>query len=48
VLPRDRVDVRLSMCDDDDRRRVEVTVSGASWAERRAALEAALARVGGG
>jgi tRNA threonylcarbamoyladenosine biosynthesis protein TsaE len=47
VLPRDRIDVRLTMHDeDDDRRVVEVETSGPGWAPRRAALERALAGLG--
>jgi len=52
VLPRDRIDVRLtlddSLADDaDDRRVLEVAASGPSWADRLPALTAALARFGG-
>jgi tRNA threonylcarbamoyladenosine biosynthesis protein TsaE len=46
VLPRDRIDVRLTMHDDDDRRVVEVEVSGPAWTTRRTALERALAGLG--
>ena len=48
VLPRDRVDVRISLDDDaDDRRILEVVASGPSWAGRGPALADALARFGG-
>jgi len=43
VLPRDRVDVRIAMTDDDETRTIECVVTGPSWAPRRAAFEAALA-----
>ncbi|HEV7523353.1 MAG TPA: tRNA (adenosine(37)-N6)-threonylcarbamoyltransferase complex ATPase subunit type 1 TsaE [Acidimicrobiia bacterium] len=51
VLPRERIDVRLAMLDDDsngddggdDRRLVEVVARGPAWATRGAALESALA-----
>jgi len=47
VLPRERVDVRLTLHDDDDDRRViEVVASGAEWSARRPALDAALAGLG--
>lgn len=47
VLPRDRVDVRLAMHDDDDDHRiVEVVVSGGSWKPRLEALDAAFAALG--
>ncbi len=47
VLPRDRVDVRLAMHDDDDDQRVvEVVPSGGSWQPRLEALDAAFAALG--
>ncbi len=46
VLPRDRIDVRLAMGDDDDRRAVEIVLNGPAWNERRAAVDAALAPFG--
>jgi tRNA threonylcarbamoyladenosine biosynthesis protein TsaE len=46
LLPRDRVDVRIAMVDDDDDRRIiEIATTGSSWAARRAALESALEAV---
>ena len=46
ALPRDRIDVRLAMTDDDDRRVVEVDAFGPSWAARAGELDAALAPLG--
>jgi tRNA threonylcarbamoyladenosine biosynthesis protein TsaE len=47
VLPRDRIDVRLTLHDDDDDRRVvEIVAGGPAWATRRPALEAALGALG--
>jgi len=46
VLPRDRVDVRIAMVDDDDRRVLEIVASGPAWSARRPALDAALAAFG--
>jgi len=46
ILPRDFIDVRLAMSDDDDRRDLEITANGPAWADRRGALEAALAPLG--
>ena len=40
LLPRDRVEVRLSMMDDSDTRAVEIAACGPGWAARRAALDA--------
>jgi tRNA threonylcarbamoyladenosine biosynthesis protein TsaE len=47
VLPRDRVDVRLALHDDDDDQRVvDVVASGPGWSTRRTGLDAALAGLG--
>ena len=46
VLPRDRVDVRIAMTDDDESRTIELVATGPSWAARRAAFEAAFAPLG--
>ena len=47
VLPRERVDVRLTLHDDDDDQRVvDVVASGPGWSTRRTALDAALASLG--
>ncbi len=47
VLPRERVDVRLTLHDDDDDQRVvDVVASGPEWSARRPALDAALAGLG--
>jgi tRNA threonylcarbamoyladenosine biosynthesis protein TsaE len=47
VLPRDRIDVRLTLHDDeDDHRVVEIVAGGPAWATRRGALDAALAGLG--
>jgi tRNA threonylcarbamoyladenosine biosynthesis protein TsaE len=44
ILPRDRIDVRIAMHDDDDTARVlDIVASGPAWSERRGALDAALA-----
>jgi len=42
LLPRDRVEVGLSMMDDSDTRAVEIAACGPGWAARRDALHAAL------
>ena len=42
VLPRERIDVRIALGDDEDERIVEIVAAGAAWAARRAALDAAL------
>jgi tRNA threonylcarbamoyladenosine biosynthesis protein TsaE len=42
ILPRDRVDVRIAMDDDDAHRVLEIVASGPAWAARRAALDTAL------
>ena len=46
ILPRDFVDVRIAM-GDDDRRDLEIAASGSAWVARRPGLEAALAALGG-
>jgi tRNA threonylcarbamoyladenosine biosynthesis protein TsaE len=47
ILPRDRIDVRIAMHDDDDTARVlDIVTSGPAWSERRGALDAALAGFG--
>jgi tRNA threonylcarbamoyladenosine biosynthesis protein TsaE len=46
VLPRDRIDVRLALHDDDDQRVIEVVADGPGWSTRRRALEDALAGLG--
>jgi tRNA threonylcarbamoyladenosine biosynthesis protein TsaE len=47
ILPRDRIDVRIAMHDDDDTARVlDIVASGPAWSERRGALDAALAAFG--
>jgi tRNA threonylcarbamoyladenosine biosynthesis protein TsaE len=47
ILPRDRIDVRIAMDDDNDAARVlDIVASGPAWTERRAALDAALAGFG--
>ena len=49
VLPLERIDVTLTLHDDDDDQRiVEVVAAGPAWAARRPALEAALAELGAG
>ena len=42
VLPRDRIDVRIELGDDEDDRIVEIVFAGATWAARRPALDAAV------
>jgi len=42
LLPIDRLDVRLEVGDDDERRVVEFVASGSSWVARADALAAAL------
>jgi tRNA threonylcarbamoyladenosine biosynthesis protein TsaE len=46
VLPHERIDVRIAMDEDDDRRVVEIAATGPAWSPRRAALDAALAPFG--
>jgi tRNA threonylcarbamoyladenosine biosynthesis protein TsaE len=46
ILPRDRIDVRIAMDDDDDRRVLDIVASGPAWTDRRAALDTALAGFG--
>ncbi len=55
VLPRDRIDVRISMLADpgldddvDDARHLEIVPLGPAWTARRVELEAALASVAAG
>ncbi len=46
VLPRDRIEVRLALGDDDEQRLVEVVVLGPAFDDRRLLLDAALAPLG--